>query len=123
MSPEAKKEQARNMTDTLKRYYDLGGRVVIGTDLIHSSDFMADAKIPVIELKQLRAAGIPFQDVIKTGTLWPAQVLGTAAEEGSIEAGKLANLIAIPGELTDSFEALDHPAFVMHYGTVVRSEL
>lgn len=120
---EKKKQQAKHMRENLRRFYEAGGKIVIGTDLIHSTDFMKDAVIPTVELRHLVEVGIPFQEAIKTGTLYAAQVIGTAAEEGTIEIGKLANLIAVPGSVDESFQALENVPFVMHYGTVIKNQL
>ena len=66
---------------------------------------------------------VTMQDVIAAATLNGAISCHTDAEEGSIEVGKRANLVAIRGELDDSFQALRTPAFVMNKGTVIRNEL
>jgi imidazolonepropionase-like amidohydrolase len=39
---------------------------------------------------------------------------------GSIEAGKFADLIAVPGNPLDEIGALEHVSFVMKGGAVVR---
>lgn len=118
---EQKKEQNKNMRSNLKRFYDAGGKIVLGTDLIHSKDFKKDAIIPTIEMKQLVESGIPFKEAIKAGTISAAQVCGTDQEEGTIEAGKLANLIAVKGTVEPDFEILKDVKFVMHYGTIIKS--
>jgi imidazolonepropionase-like amidohydrolase len=41
---------------------------------------------------------------------------------GLVEAGKQANIIAIKGELDESFDALRHVKFVMNKGTVIKNE-
>lgn len=120
---EKRKIQCENMRQNLKRFYEAGGKIAIGTDLIHSGDYSKDAVIPTIELRHLSEMGLPFREVIKTGTIYPAELIGTAGEEGTIEVGKLANLIAVPGQVDETFEALKNVPFVMHYGTVVKNQL
>lgn len=118
---EQKKQQNKIMRENLKRFYDAGGKIVLGTDLIHSKDFKKDATIPVVEMRQLVESGIPFREAIKAGTISAAEVVGTAQEEGTIEAGKLANLIAVKGRVDESFQQLKQVAFVMHYGTIIKN--
>ena len=118
---EQKKAQNKNMRSNLKRFYDAGGKIVLGTDLIHSKDFKKDAIIPTIEMKQLVESGIPFNEAIKAGTISAAEVCGTDQEEGTIEVGKLANLIAVKGTVEPDFEILKDVKFVMHYGTIIKS--
>ena len=122
MDPEEKKRQNRIMRENCRRLYDAGGKIVIGTDLMRSKDFSKDAVIPTVELRQLVEAGIPFGEAIKAGTIYAAEVCGTDREEGTIEPGKLANLIAVPGTVDESFRALEQVPFVMHYGVVIRDD-
>jgi imidazolonepropionase-like amidohydrolase len=125
MDPEAKKQQWKVMVDNLGRYYRAGGKIVIGTDLMHSRDFRKDAVIPVPELRALAQAGLPLQEIVKAGTISAAEVVGTGAEEGLLQEGRLANLIAVKGRVDESFSALerDNIGLVLHYGTVIRKEL
>lgn len=118
---EQKKESHKYMLDNLKRFYDAGGKIVLGTDLIHSRDYKKEATIPTVEMRQLLKAGIPFHEAIKAGTISAAEVVGTAKEEGTIETGKLANLIAVRGTVDETFDALNHVLLVMHYGTVIKN--
>ena len=118
-----KKEQHKIMLSNLKRFHDAGGKIVLGTDLIHSRDFKKDATIPTAEMRALASVGIPFMEIIRAGTISAAEVIGTAKEEGTVEAGKLANLIAVKGSVDETFRALEDVAFVMHYGTVVKNNL
>ena len=124
-SPEEKRKQWKTMVENLGRYHRAGGRVVIGTDLIHSRDFMKDAVIPVPELRALTGAGFTLQEAIAAGTITAAEVVGTGKEEGLIEEGRLANLVAVSGPVDESFAALDREniRLVLHRGAVIRSEL
>ena len=125
MDPAEKRKQWQTMVDNLGRYYKAGGKIVVGTDLIHSRDFSKDAVIPVPELKALTSVGMPIQDAIKAGTIAAAEVVGTGNEEGLIEVGRLANLIAVRGSVDESFAALErnNVKLVMHYGAIIRNEL
>ena len=69
--------------------------------------------------------GIPLQDAIRAGTIAAAEVVGTGKEEGLIEVGRLANLIAVKGPVDESFEALnrENVKLVLHCGAVIRNEL
>ncbi len=122
MAAEQKEKQA-NKRENLRRNYKAGGKLVLGTALVPSRSFYKDATIPTGEMRQLLAAGIPFQEIIKAGTISAAEVVGTDQEEGTITVGKSANLIAVKGQVDDSFAALKQVALVMHYGKIIRNEL
>jgi imidazolonepropionase-like amidohydrolase len=47
------------------------------------------------------AYGLEREDAIKAITMWPAEILGIAAKAGSIEPGKLANLLVTRGDPLD----------------------
>jgi imidazolonepropionase-like amidohydrolase len=44
------------------------------------------------------AFGLSHEDALKSVTLWPAQILGVGDRLGSIEAGKIADLIVTDGD-------------------------
>lgn len=47
------------------------------------------------------AFGLPRTEALKSVTLYPAQILGVADRMGSIEAGKIANLVITDGDLLE----------------------
>ena len=104
-----------------KKFHDAGGTVVIGTDLIGWDDFDRDARIPTTEMHQLAMAGIPEREILLGATLYAAKACGIEAEEGTIEVGKRANLVAIDGALDETFAALRNPAFVMNRAKVLKA--
>lgn len=50
---------------------------------------------------QAAAYGLEKEDAVKAITIWPAEILGVASKVGSIEPGKLANLIIVKGDPLD----------------------
>ena len=44
------------------------------------------------------AYGLPYDEALKAVTLYPAQIFGLADQLGSLEAGKVANLIVTTGD-------------------------
>jgi imidazolonepropionase-like amidohydrolase len=67
-------------------------------------------------------AGMTPAQVLRAATADAAELLGMADRIGSIEAGKFADLIAVPSNPLDDIGALDHVSFVMKGGTVVRRD-
>ena len=53
------------------------------------------------------------------GTREAAKLLGVEADVGTLEAGKAADIVAVPGNVLSDIRATEHPAFVMHLGHVV----
>ena len=106
--------------ENLKRFYAMGGTVNVGTDFMRSKDGVAEAMIPVSELRQLRQdVGMSLRDVIRAGTVNAAASCGFS-DEGAIRPGNRANLIAFDGRLGDDFAQLLDLRFVMNRGVVIR---
>jgi imidazolonepropionase-like amidohydrolase len=47
------------------------------------------------------AYGLPKDEALRSVTLYPAQILGIADRLGSIETGKIANLVVTDGDLLE----------------------
>jgi imidazolonepropionase-like amidohydrolase len=47
------------------------------------------------------AFGLPKAEALKSVTLYPAQILGVADRLGSIEPGKLANIVITDGDILE----------------------
>jgi imidazolonepropionase-like amidohydrolase len=53
------------------------------------------------------------------GTRDAAKLLGIEAEAGTLEAGKFADVVAVPGDVVANIHATEHPILVMRHGQVV----
>jgi imidazolonepropionase-like amidohydrolase len=54
------------------------------------------------------AYGLPKSEALKAVTLYPAQILGVADRLGSIEQGKVANLVVTDGDLLEARTSVRH---------------
>ncbi len=66
--------------------------------------------------------GMKPMDAIVAGTSSAARLLGLEGEVGSVEKGKIADLVAVPGDPLQDVSVLTRPVFVMHEGRVVVSK-
>ncbi len=80
-------------TDSLKRALDLGVKVVAGTDA-GGHEHGINAR----ELQYLVEAGLSPLQALQAGTGWAAECLGMERDIGSIEPGKLADLVCVDGD-------------------------
>src|SRR5436309_13142171 len=60
-------------------------------------------------------------DALKSATVSDAELLGIAQEVGTLEKGKLADVIAMPSDPTSDITATERVSFVMKEGKIVRS--
>jgi imidazolonepropionase-like amidohydrolase len=62
--------------------------------------------------------GMQPSAALLSGTRDAAKLLGIDAQTGTLEAGKLADIVAVPGNVLDNIHATEHPVFVMKQGQI-----
>ena len=87
------KENYRLWMRFIDDYKNRGGRVAVGSDSGYSYNLYGFSHIREWEL--LREAGFHPLEVVRAATLSGAEALGMAEEIGSIEPGKLADLVVV----------------------------
>jgi imidazolonepropionase-like amidohydrolase len=60
---------------------------------------------------------------LKSATATDAELLGIAQKVGTLEKGKLADVIAVPGDPTADITATERVSFVMKEGRIIRQGL
>lgn len=94
-----------------------GVKVVVGTDLTGT-----DAEYCANEFSELVRVGMTPMQAIQAGTGLAAEALGKSKEFGTLEAGKLADLVAVKGDPLSDINLLKKVKFVMIGGKVVKAE-
>ena len=64
--------------------------------------------------------GMTPMQAIQAGTIVAAELMGWQDRVGSLQPGRFADLVAIPGDLLEDLDRLNEPALVMKGGAVVR---
>jgi imidazolonepropionase-like amidohydrolase len=57
---------------------------------------------------------------IKSATIVAAQLMGWDDRIGTIESGKFADIVAVPGNPLNDITVMEHVSFVMKDGAVVK---
>jgi imidazolonepropionase-like amidohydrolase len=65
-------------------------------------------------------AGMPAMAAIQSATALPAKFLGIDEQLGSVQVGKTADLVAVPGDPLADITAMQRLHFVMKDGVVHR---
>lgn len=101
--------------DTAGRAWRAGVRLAFGTDsgvFLHGDNGR--------EFAYMVEAGIPALYALQSATMHGAQLLKQQADLGSIEAGKRADVIAVPGNPLEDIRLMEQVRFVMKDGVVHR---
>ena len=65
-------------------------------------------------------AGMPAMETIKAATTFAADLLGLSDRIGTIDKGKLADIIAVEGNPIQDIKAMQQVIFVMKEGVVYK---
>jgi imidazolonepropionase-like amidohydrolase len=117
----AEREAAlKPLGETVLKVTQAGGRVVAGTD----APINPYALSLLIEIEHYVDGGLtPFQ-ALQTATINSAEALGAGADLGSIEVGKLADLVAVEGNPLQNIRDIQKTRITVRNGDVFRqSEL
>jgi imidazolonepropionase-like amidohydrolase len=95
------------------RAYRAGVKVAFGTD-----QGVAPHGENAKEFAYMVEAGMPPLEAIRAATLHGATVMGMEAQLGTLEAGKLADIVAVRGDPSRDIETLQAMAFVMKDGRI-----
>jgi imidazolonepropionase-like amidohydrolase len=99
------------------RAHKQGVKIAVGVDL---GGYMTDPKVFVREMAVLVEAGFTPMEAIQAGTRVGAELLRWDDRLGTVQAGKLADLVAVSGNPLEDMKALESVSFVMVNGRVAK---
>ena len=99
----------RRMLDLVAALHEGGVRIVAGTDAMAGFTLHR-------ELELYQEAGLAGADVLRIATLEAARVAGRADELGTIEPGKLADMVLVEGDPTEDVSAVRNTVLVIKDG-------
>jgi imidazolonepropionase-like amidohydrolase len=99
---------------SIKKMYDAGVRLLLGTDSGTPINYHTDSARQQMQL--FVRAGIPAMKVLTIATKDSAEYLGMTQRLGTIEPGKLADIIVVDGNPLVDMGALQHVVVVVKEG-------
>ena len=81
------------MYEQVREFHQAGGKLLFGTDVGYMTDYSTEG-----EFTALGKSGLGWQDVLAMLTTNPAARFHVAAEKGTIEPGKLADLTVLSAD-------------------------
>ena len=100
---------------TFAKAYKAGVKIAFGTDagvFAHGKNYK--------EFEYMVEAGMPAMEAIQSATVSAADLLGLSDRIGSLEKGKLADIIAVNGNPLQDIKVLSAVGFVMKEGKVYK---
>jgi imidazolonepropionase-like amidohydrolase len=127
-------EEAAKFEKEIKGYIDLskaklqralkaGVKIAAGSDMWMRYPGKKRGEATMVMFEAMVDAGLPQIETIRASTINAAELLGWQDRVGSVEAGKLADLIAVAGDPLKDITELKRVKFVMKGGEVVKNEL
>lgn len=108
---------AAHVRQTFRHAVQIGVPIALGTDAavgLHGTNAR--------EFRYMVDNGMAPAQALLAGTGNAARLLGTFERVGTLEAGKLADVVAVPGNPIADITVTEHPVFVMKDGVVVRRD-
>lgn len=104
----------------LKKLSDAGVRIAAGTDAgnigtLHGASYLT-------ELMRMKDAGLSNWKVIQSATIDPAYILSKEKENGSIAAGKTADMILLDADPTADLQHLSQVNLVINKGIIIKKD-
>jgi imidazolonepropionase-like amidohydrolase len=111
------RQAAAQLDATVRKAIAKGVRIGVGTDAtVYPHGRNATELVRLVEL------GMKPVDALKAATSVDAALLGVSDRTGTLEAGKLADIVACPGNPLEDIHQVEKIRFVMKDGAVYRKE-
>jgi imidazolonepropionase-like amidohydrolase len=108
-----------HVIDNLRRYVAAGGQVALGTDFEgYYTPFQLG--MPTKEIAWMSEAGLTPLQIIVAATKNAARVSNVEHDLGTLEAGKIADVLIVKGDPLQDLQALSDVLYVIHNGEVIR---
>jgi imidazolonepropionase-like amidohydrolase len=108
--------QMKIAEDTFRRAMAAGVRIAYGTD----AGAFEWTISPAVQFPVMVQYGMTPMQAIQSATIHAAELLGLQDKIGSLEPGKLADMVAVQGDPLTDITVLQKVAFVMKGGEVVK---
>jgi imidazolonepropionase-like amidohydrolase len=107
----------------IQRAVKAGVRIAIGSDIYYEYPGKTRGQVAGGMYATYVASGMSTLDVLRAATMNPADLLDSTQSIGVIEEGRLANIIAVKGDVLRDITLLGSVEFVMKEGQVIKDSL
>jgi imidazolonepropionase-like amidohydrolase len=107
----------------LGKFVKAGVKIALGNDytFVPQNSFdRFDLGMPMHEITRMSEAGMTPMQIIVAATLNAAHVCGLETELGTLDVGKLADILIVNGDPLNDLSALTQVKMVIHSGEIIR---
>ena len=105
----------------LAKFVRAGGKIALGTDF-GGYNAAFELGMPIKEMKWMQEAGMTNMQIIVSATRNAAHVCNLDNQLGTLEPGKIADLLVVKGDPLNNISALGTPFLVLRNGVIIRRE-
>jgi imidazolonepropionase-like amidohydrolase len=105
--------------ENLRQFVELGGQVALGNDY-GGGPGEFELGIPMFEIQTMSQAGMTPMQIIVASTKNAAHVSNAEKDLGTLEAGKIADVLVVDGNPLEDLQALTMIQMVIHNGVIIR---
>jgi imidazolonepropionase-like amidohydrolase len=106
-----------NALENTRRFVAAGGKIALGTDYAgYYTPFQLG--MPILEMELLKQTGMTPMQIITAATRDAAQVCNLEDELGTLEAGKIADILVVDGNPLEDLGAMLKVRMVMRNGVI-----
>ena len=107
---------SRAVLDVVRFFHEAGGTIALGNDYGNGG---IKPGMPLREMELLHVVGLSPMEIMEAATRHAAYVCGQGEELGTLEPGRLADIIVVQGNPLDDIAAMDAILFVVKDGELV----
>ena len=111
--------EIRNAPRACRQFIDAGAVIGVGTDAASPMNFHTEAIWR--EMAALVECGLSPMEAITAATKTNAEIIGKIDDLGTIEPGKLADLVIVEGDPLEQIETIDRVVYVVKGGVLWRA--
>jgi imidazolonepropionase-like amidohydrolase len=105
----------------IQRAVKAGVRIAVGSDLYYEYPGKTRGQVAAGMYAAYVASGMSTMEVLRAATLNPADLVDSTQSIGVVEVGRMADMIAVRGDVLKDIANLANVSFVMKAGQVVRT--
>jgi imidazolonepropionase-like amidohydrolase len=117
-APGVERYQAR-----IQRAVKAGVRVAIGSDLYYSYAGKTRGQVAAGMYNTYVASGMSTIEVLRAATINAADLVDSTQSIGAIEAGRMADIVAVKGDVLADIANLERVEFVMKGGQIIKDNI